>query len=82
LLSLQSGGVLISELQVPAASPVAGKMLKDLDIPPGTNVIAVVRGGETIVTRGDTKILADDNLLILVRQEREADVRELVLGKA
>jgi Trk K+ transport system NAD-binding subunit len=45
-------------------------------------VVAVVRGGETIITRGDTKILADDNLLILVRQEREADVRELVLGKA
>jgi len=82
LLSLQSGGVLLSELQVPAGSPVAGRMLKDLDIPPGTNVIAVVRGGETIVTRGDTKIFAGDNLLILVRQEREADVRELVLGKA
>jgi trk system potassium uptake protein TrkA len=58
LLSLQSGGVLLSELQVPAGSPVAGKMLKDLEIPPGTTVVAIVRGGETIITRGDTKIAA------------------------
>ena len=80
LLSLQAGGVLLFELKVPSGSPVAGKALKELPIPPSTNVVAVVRGGETIITRGDTRILADDTLLILVRQEREGEIRQLVLG--
>jgi len=80
LLSLQAGGVLLFELKVPSGSPVAGKVLRELPIPPSTNVVAVVRGGETIITRGDTRILEDDTLLILVRQEREGEIRQLVLG--
>jgi trk system potassium uptake protein TrkA len=80
LLSLQAGGVLLFELKVPSGSPVAGKILKELPIPPSTNVVAVVRGGETIITRGGTRILEDDTLLILVRQEREGEIRQLVLG--
>jgi trk system potassium uptake protein TrkA len=80
LLSLQAGGVLLFELKVPAGSAVADRVLKDLPIPPSTNVVAVVRGGETIITRGDTRILADDTLLILVHREREAEIRRLVLG--
>ena len=80
LLSLQAGGVQLFELKVPAKSPVVGKALKDLPIPPSTNIVAVVRGGETIITRGDTRILADDTVLILVQQESEAEIRKLVLG--
>ncbi|HET9794194.1 MAG TPA: NAD-binding protein [Thermoanaerobaculia bacterium] len=80
LLSLQAGGVQLFELKVPAGSPAAGRALKDLPIPPSTNIVAVVRGGETIVTRGDTRIMADDTVLILVQQEREAEIRKLVLG--
>jgi trk system potassium uptake protein TrkA len=80
LLSLQAGGVQLFELRVPAKSPVVGKTLKDLPIPPNTNIVAVVRGGETIVTRGDTRIQAEDTVLILVEQEHEAEVRKLVLG--
>ena len=80
LLSLQAGGVQLFELKVPPGSPAAGKALKDLPIPPSTNIVAVVRGGGTIVTRGDTRLLADDTVLILVQQEREAEIRKLVLG--
>jgi trk system potassium uptake protein TrkA len=80
LLSLQAGGVQLFELKVPPTSPVAGKALKDLPIPPSTNIVAVVRGKETIVTRGDTRFQAGDTVLILVQQESEAEIRKLVLG--
>ena len=80
LLSLQAGGVQLFELKVPGKSPVAGKALRDLPIPPDTNIVAVVRGGETIITRGDTRIAAGDTVLILVKQEREPEIRKLILG--
>ena len=80
LLSLDAGDVALIELQVPERSAVAGKALKDIAIPQQTNIVAVVRQGKTIVTRGDTEIHSGDTVLILVHREHEAAVRKLVLG--
>jgi trk system potassium uptake protein TrkA len=80
LLSLQSGDVRILELQVPPASPAAGKAVKMLPIPPETSIIALIRRGQTIITRGNTLIEAGDTALILVKREHEPQMRRIVLG--
>lgn len=80
LLSLQSGDVQLVELQVPPAAPIAGRLLRDVALPVDTNVIAVIRNNETIITRGDTQVLAGDTVLILVKRDSEAQMRAVVLG--
>lgn len=82
LLSLQSGDVQLLELQVPASSPAVSRAVKTLGIPPETSIIAVVRQGQTIITRGDTRIEAGDTVLILVKRDHEAQMRKVVLGAA
>jgi trk system potassium uptake protein TrkA len=82
LLSLQAGDVQLIELQVPEGSPAAGRTIRDIPIPPETNIIAVLRKHETIVSRGDTEIRGGDTVLILVKRAHESEMRRAVLGKA
>lgn len=82
LLSLQSGDVQLLELQVSKASPSAGHLVREIPIPPGTNIIAVVRDGKAIVTRGDTDIRAGDTVLILLNRDQFEPMRRLILGES
>jgi trk/ktr system potassium uptake protein len=81
LLSLQSGNVLLFELQVPQDSPATGRPLKDVALPPDTNIVAVLRERTTVVTRGDTVIEPEDTVLVLTHREQEEAVRRAILGR-
>ena len=53
------------EIPIPPASPVVGRRLADLALPPGALVVKILRGGEVIVPGGQTEIRADDVLFVL-----------------
>src|SRR5690606_3881846 len=53
------------EIPIPPASPVVGRRLADLALPPGSLVVKILRGGEVIVPEGQTEIRADDVLFVL-----------------
>ncbi|HVG21743.1 MAG TPA: NAD-binding protein [Blastocatellia bacterium] len=80
LLSLQSGAFQILEYPLDAYSPATGHLLRDIDLPPESNLIAILRGNTTVVPRGETTLSDGDVVVALVNTEQEAQLRIALLG--
>ncbi|MBE7482345.1 MAG: potassium/proton antiporter [Polyangiaceae bacterium] len=66
------------EVHVPGASPLVGKRLAELALPPGSLVIKILRRGEQVVPGGQTEILADDALFVLTDDDNTPMVERLL----
>lgn len=80
LLSLQAGAVQILEYPLDSASPANGRTVREIDLPPESNLIAILRGHSTVVPRGDTVLNDGDIIVALVNTEHEAALRLALLG--
>lgn len=59
------------EVDVTADLPIAGKRLRDVPLPPGGVLTAVVRGDRTSLATGDTLLRPGDLLLIALPRQRD-----------
>jgi trk system potassium uptake protein len=80
LLSLGGGEVRLSEVRLAPTSPAAGRSIVDLDFPRSSTVVAVIRDDTVMVPRGDTLLSEGDEVLVLVNDDSEPDVRRLLIG--
>ncbi|TDF36237.1 Trk system potassium transporter TrkA [Alteromonadaceae bacterium M269] len=61
-----------------STSKVVGRQIRDIKLPPGTTIGAIVRNEEVIVAHSDTKIESDDHvILFLVDKKFVSDVEKL-----
>jgi len=68
------------EVELPHASPLAHRALKEIRFPEGSVVVAVRRGGKTLVPRGDTVLIPGDRILLyVVPAARRGELRRFVL---
>lgn len=81
MLNLPGGDFHILEYLLDEASPATGQSVKDINLPPESNLIAVLRGKTTVVPRGDTTLNAGDLVMALVNREQEAALRSALLGE-
>ena len=61
-------------------SPAIDREIVDLDFPRDSTVVAVLRNDRVIVPRGDTRLQAADEVLVLVTAESIDDVRGILTG--
>jgi trk system potassium uptake protein TrkA len=80
LLSLQEGAFQILEYSLDADSPATGCLVREIDLPPDSNLIAILRGNVTVVPRGETRLAEGDMVVALVDSEQEARLRMALLG--
>lgn len=80
MLSLQEGAYQILEYLLDADSPAVGHLLREVTLPPESNLIAILRGKQTVVPRGDTQLNAGDIVMALVNTDQEASLRTALLG--
>ena len=80
LLSLQEGAFQILEYPLDPGSPATGHMLREVSMPPASNIIAILRGRATVVPRGDTRFTEGDVVVALVGTDQEAQLRTALLG--
>ncbi len=80
LLRFEGGSAHLVEVTLAEDSPAAGESLADLAIPREATVVAVVRGDRLVVPRGDTRLSAGDEVLVLVTEEAEDSVQQLLVG--
>ncbi|MBL8166472.1 MAG: potassium/proton antiporter [Anaerolineae bacterium] len=66
------------ECSVASHSPLCGKQILDLNLPPNTLIIMIGRGNDLIVPRGDTIIEAGDRVLFLARPEVSLKIRTML----
>jgi len=65
LLKLHRGQYSLVEEKVHPTSSVVGKTLRDLRLPVECVLVAVIRNTELLIPRGDTVLLADDEVLAI-----------------
>ena len=68
------------EARLSASSSLVGRTLEEASLPRDTLVVSITRDGQTIFPRGDTRIEADDMILITTRRTNEARVRTFLEG--
>ena len=69
-------GTRIVEVPVESGNVLVGRTIAQLQLPPDTLVVSIVRKSETVIPRGDTSLQDGDALQILVRDEAIAALHE------
>ena len=82
LLSFEGGKARLAEVRLAEGSPADGKEIVELGVPRDATVVAVLRADRLIVPRGDTVLRTGDEVVVLVTDESEADVRALLVAPA
>jgi trk system potassium uptake protein TrkA len=75
LMTLKNAGLEIVELRVPPGSPMAGKLLRDVNLPRSSNITLILRGKEFIFPTAETQITTNDDIFALVTREGEEELR-------
>ena len=81
LLRFEGGTAHLVEVTLADDSPAAETSLADLGVPREATVVAVVREDRLIVPRGDTRLAAGDEVLVLVTADAEDVVQQLLVGR-
>lgn len=77
LLKVSHGAYSIAEVKVSEQSIAAGKPVRELAIPEKSVLIAVTRGEEVIIPRGDTVIKGGDVVLVLADADSKIGINQL-----
>jgi trk system potassium uptake protein TrkA len=80
LLQCVGGYARLVEATLAENSPVVDKAIAELDIPRDATIVAVVREDHVVMPRGDTVFEVGDEVLAMVTDEAEGEVRQLLTG--
>ncbi len=80
ILSFEGGKARLAEVTLAESSPAADKEIVELQLPRDSTVVAVLRRDRLVVPRGDTVLRTGDEVLVLVTDESEGDVRTILTG--
>ncbi len=69
------------ELRVTAASRLSGRRLSEVPLTEDAVIVAVRRGGVTIIPRGHTQLISGDRVTVIATQTAVDDVRALFEGQ-
>jgi len=75
--SLQNGAAEVIEAEALETSPLVGRPLRDLKLPPGVRVGAVVRRGKAVEINGDTQIMARDRVVMFALADKVHQVEQM-----
>ncbi len=78
LLNLEGGRASIVEVTLADDAKAVDRTIVELDFPRDSTVVAVLREDRVIFPRGDTKLLAGDEVLVLVTPESETEVQAIL----
>ncbi len=80
VLKLRRGAVALVEEKILPTSPVIGKTLQKLALPLNCTLVAIMRGEQVIVPRGDTSLRAGDEVLAIVHSGSQKQLSCLLNG--
>lgn len=78
LVHLRSIGMEIVELAAVTGSPLIGRRVGDLHLPPGSTVSLIMRGSQTVIPTPDTVVEPDDRLIGFAPMAREGELVQAV----
>jgi trk system potassium uptake protein TrkA len=75
------GRVLMAELAVDEGSPLLGRPLQALDLPPGAMIVSLIRNGRVIIPRGDDVVQAGDLMVSIGTPEAISRLNRRATGR-
>ncbi len=75
LAALKKGEIEVVEADITAESPVLGQRIGELDLPPNTLVISVIRDGHALMPHADTKLREGDSVIAMIKADMEKELR-------
>ncbi len=81
LLSIKKGRLSIVRVDIPSSSPIVNKKVRDIKLPQDAVLVSILRGTRIIVPKGNTLILADDEVIAATLIDKEKDLIEALVGK-
>lgn len=81
LAALKKGEIEVVEANITADSPVVGVKIGQLNLPPNTLVITVIRDELAIIPHADTKLRDGDSVIAMIKAERERELRAVFTGE-
>lgn len=81
LAALKKGEIEVVEADITAGSPVDGMRIGQLDLPPNTLVISVIRDDHALIPHADTKLRVGDSVIAMIKAEREKELRSVFAGE-
>lgn len=82
LAALKKGEIEVVEIDITTDSAVAGQKIGQLDLPPNTLIISVIRDGNATIPHADTKLRDGDSVIAMIKAERERELRAVFGGEA
>jgi trk system potassium uptake protein len=79
LYTLRGGKVNLVEIDIPPDAPPPTHTVADLHLPEESVLVCVFRDDDTIIPRGETRLLAGDQVIALTTPELEETLRSAVL---
>ena len=80
LLQFEGGDAHLVEVTLADDSPARGRPLSDLAVPRDASLVAIVRAGRVVIPRGDTVMSVGDEVVALVTNQSEDQVKDLLVG--
>jgi trk system potassium uptake protein TrkA len=80
LLTLKGGDLEVVEVKVPPSSPVVGKRMSDINIPPDSVICLITGSSGAHVPTGDTILEADARIIAVTKPESEGALRVALTG--
>jgi trk system potassium uptake protein TrkA len=77
LQSVRDGAAEVIEAEALETSTLVGKPLREVALPSGILVGAVIREGDVIIPRGNTEIRAGDRVVLFVRSDQVKKVEQM-----
>ncbi|HZW49076.1 MAG TPA: NAD-binding protein [Bacillota bacterium] len=82
LIPVIEGRINVVKVDVLPASPVTGKKIWEICLPNEVTIGCILRNEESLIPRGDTRILAGDILLLISSNHQEAAAIKILTGIA
>jgi trk system potassium uptake protein TrkA len=77
LAALKKGEIEVVEADITPGSAVDGMKIAQLDLPPNTLIISVIREGHAILPHADTKLRQGDSVIAMIKADREKELRQV-----
>jgi trk system potassium uptake protein TrkA len=81
LIPVAEGKITVSEVALRPESPVVERELQGIAFPEGALIGGIIRAGEVIVPRGNTRLLAGDRLIVISQPDCYDQVLRLLTGE-
>ena len=81
LMSFKRGKLAIVRLDLPEDSPVINQQIQDIQLPPDSVFVSIVRQDEVIVPKGNTVLKPGDDIIALTLVGNEPQLLNLLAGK-